>query len=154
MVYISTPEGRMNVRTKFLDAKELRKKVDAFFADCDKRKVAYTMAGLALALRTTRATLMDYEYEGEDDEISEIIWEAKARCERWVEEMLLSGKNPIGSIFNLKNNYKRWKEETSFEMKGMTSLVALIKTTQPLNQPNEELIESERTLQLPDKNSQ
>src|SRR3972149_5478695 len=154
MVYIATSEGRINDRTKFTNPDELRKKVNDFFADCDKRKVAYTMSGLALALRTTRHTLLDYEEDEGSEEIGEVIWEARARCERFVEEMLLSGKNPIGSIFNLKNNYKRWKEETSFEMKGMTSLVALIKTTQPLNQPNEELIESERTLQLPDKNSQ
>lgn len=151
MVYVATPDGRVNIKTKFTDANELRKKVNAFFADCDKRKVAYTLSGLALALKTTRPVMLDYEDEG--DEISEILLEAKARCEQWTEERLLSGQNPIGAIFNLKNNYKRWKEETSLEMKGITSLVALIKTTQPIDQPNEDLIESERTLQLPEQNS-
>jgi hypothetical protein len=124
MVYI---KGRINTFTKFKTPADLQKKVNAYFEDCEKRGAAYTISGLAYWLKTTRHTLIDYE---ERDGFGEIITDAKAKCERYVEEMLLSGKNPIGAIFNLKNNYKRWKEESSTELKGINSIVALIKSAE------------------------
>jgi hypothetical protein len=79
------------------------------------------ITGLALALNTTRETLLDYEKGNrdlteEDDEydpdvpkFSDTIKEAKLRCEHWAAVQLHKGKNPAGSIFNLKNNYN-WKD--------------------------------------------
>lgn len=140
---------------KFPNKEMLEAQIEAYFQDCDKRKVAYTMSGLAYYLGTTRAVILDYSAK---EEYGEIIARARSRCERFVEEMLLSGKNPIGAIFNLKNNYGKWKEETSTEIKGITSLVALIKSTQPEQlQPGENTVyaelESLRVKELPAEDS-
>ena len=89
----------------------------------------YTISGLAFFLDTTRATLLDYENLAKMDsdelpvklrtkdpallrEYSYTIKKAKLRCEGYVEENLLTARNPVGAIFNLKNNYKKWKDQT------------------------------------------
>ena len=93
------------MRRKFENAKELKEKIDAYFADCDAQKKPYTITGLALALGTNRQTLIRYENEYENQEIAELIRQAKARCEADVENRLLTGKgSPAGAIFWLKNN--------------------------------------------------
>ena len=69
----------------------------------------YTISGLALALGTTRRTLLDYEQR--DDDFSHTIKKAKARCEEFVEEQLFTSKNTAGVIFNLKNNYESWVDK-------------------------------------------
>jgi hypothetical protein len=69
----------------------------------------YTITGLAVALDTSRQTLLNYE---ERDEFFDTIKRAKDKCESWVEENMLAGKsNPTGSIFSLKNNYG-WKDRS------------------------------------------
>lgn len=75
----------------------------------------YTITGLALALDTSRETLLDYE---DREEFSDTIKKAKERCHNYVENTLLTG-NPTGAIFNLKNNYG-WndKTETDITSKG------------------------------------
>lgn len=68
-----------------------------------------SVTGLAVALDTTRETLLDYQ---ENAEFSDTIKKAKQFIENYVEEGLLGGKiNPAAGIFNLKNNWKRWKDE-------------------------------------------
>lgn len=69
-------------------------------------QVPYTITGLALHLKTTRDTLLDYQ---DREEFSDTIKDAKLKCEQYAERMLYSGKNVAGSIFNLKNNYN-WKD--------------------------------------------
>lgn len=103
---------------KFQSAEELHEKVQAYFDECDNRtdtvltktgdlvKIPnprpYTISGLAFHLGTNRATLLNYE---EREEHSEIIKDAKARIEAFVEESLWTPKVAAGVIFNLKNNY-------------------------------------------------
>jgi hypothetical protein len=74
----------------------------------------YTISGLALALNTTRETLLDYQAK---KTYSDTIKAAKARCEAYVEERLFDS-NAAGVIFNLKNNYQ-WvdKQEVDGEQK-------------------------------------
>lgn len=62
----------------------------------------YTITGLALALNTTRETLIEY---AKKDEFSDAIKRAKLQCQNYAEQFLFSGKTPVGAIFNLKNNY-------------------------------------------------
>lgn len=81
----------------------------------------YSITGLALALDTTRRTLLDYEagnYDSddlkEDDlelQFSHTIKRAKARIEHEVQKGLNTNA-PTGTIFNLKNNFDSWKDKT------------------------------------------
>ena len=71
----------------------------------------YTVTGLALALDTSRFTLIDYE--NKDNEFSHAIKKAKDRCENYVENRLFEN-NPTGPIFNLKNNYK-WVDKQEID---------------------------------------
>lgn len=130
------PVGRPE---KFKSVQELQKLIDAYFNSCEeevwikkldpetgellgwepqydrhgnvlKRMVKpYTISGLALALGTTRRTLLDYEQR--DDEFSHTIKKAKSRCEEFAEEQLFTSKNTAGVIFNLKNNYESWVDK-------------------------------------------
>lgn len=92
---------------KFQDVEELQRKIDAYFESCHDEKGniirPYTITGLALALDTSRKVLLDYE--NKDDEISNAIKKAKARCEAFAEEQLFTNKNTAGVIFNMVNNY-------------------------------------------------
>jgi len=106
------------VRRKFENAKELRGRIDAYFSDCDTQKKPYTITGLALALETNRQTLLRYENEYDDQEIADLIRQAKARCESDVEHRLLTGKgSPAGAIFWLKNN-AGWRDQTDVQVSG------------------------------------
>lgn len=98
---------------KFKSVEELDSKIQAYFDSCDKDGTPYTFTGLSLALDTTRETLLDYE---EKDQYSDSIKKAKLRCENYAETSLFNGKNVAGVIFNLKNNYKRWKDKTETDI--------------------------------------
>jgi len=74
------------------------------------KQIPYTITGLALALDTSRETLLDYE---DRDGFSDTIKKAKLRCEQYNEQMLFS-TTPTGTIFNLKNNYG-WKDKTEVD---------------------------------------
>jgi len=75
----------------------------------------YTITGLAMALETTRETLLDYEKVYEFDMFSDAIKNAKIKCHNYAETYLYEGKNQAGVIFNLKNNYG-WKDKTESEV--------------------------------------
>mgnify|MGYP000863430411 FL=1 len=89
-----------------------------------------TITGLAVALDTTRETLLDYEnkkHDGKDRELTEVeraeneqivdfsdtIKKAKLRIYADTEQQLYRGK-PTGAIFSLKNNYG-WVDKTVTE---------------------------------------
>lgn len=76
------------------------------------KQIPYTITGLALALDTSRETLLDYEAK---DEFSDTIKNAKDKCEHYVERTLFATGNVTGPIFNLKNNYN-WKDKTEAEI--------------------------------------
>lgn len=76
-------------------------------------QVPYTITGLAMALDTSRETLLDYE---EKAQFSDTIKRAKIRCQNYAEQNLFT-TTPTGSIFNLKNNYG-WQEKTELEHSG------------------------------------
>lgn len=109
-----------------------------------KARVA-TVTGLAVALGTTRETLLDYElgkHDGKDltveqlaenkqiEDFSDTIKEAKLKIYSDTEQQLYQGK-AVGAIFSLKNNY------------GWVDKVITETTPQEPNNPFKNLTEDE-----------
>jgi DNA-packaging protein gp3 len=78
----------------------------AFINYCKANDEPVTITGLALALNTTRATLMDYE---EKDDFLNTVKRLKLHCENYAEKHMFTGKNPTGAIFALKNY--NWRDQ-------------------------------------------
>ncbi len=76
----------------------------------------YTVTGLAASLGMTRQQLVDYSTK---DEFMDSIKAAKSKIEQFSEETLYTARNPVGAIFNLKNNWG-WKDkhETDVNLAG------------------------------------
>lgn len=104
--------GKIGKPLLFEDKEKLQRDIDAYFKECDEKKVPYTISGLAYALGTTRRTLLDYQ---EKDNYSHTIKKAKSKIEAYNEVMLYNKEVPTtGVIFNLKNNYG-WKDKQEIE---------------------------------------
>jgi len=68
-----------------------------------RRMKPYSITGLAVALNTSRQTLLNYQ---ERPEFFDTIKKAKDICEQYIEDGMLSGEIPaVPGIFNAKNNY-------------------------------------------------
>lgn len=106
---------------KFKTNVELVKKIDAYFAKCDKDKSPYTVAGLALFLDVDTDTVRNYEKR---DEFFGTIKRAKQKIEESL-EVKLHGNNVTGIIFNLKNNYG-WTDRQDFTSKGESVNVNIV----------------------------
>ncbi len=114
-----TPFGRP---LKFSSAMELQVKIDAYFeslkepthVDKDGVKIyePATITGLALALDTSRQTLMNYE---ERADFFDTIKKAKTRVEHFAEKKLFS-PHCTGAIFALKNF--GWKDTSEVKQMG------------------------------------
>lgn len=105
---------------KFKSVKELQKKCDAYFDSCwaevngvKTQTKPYLITGLALALKSSRQTVLNYECK---PEFLDTIKEAKLKCECYAEEMALTGKNQAGAIFALKNY--EWKDKQELAHDG------------------------------------
>jgi hypothetical protein len=73
------------------------------------------VAGLAEFLGfSSRQSLLDYDAK---PEFLDIIKRAKLKIEMFIEEMLVTGKNPGGPIFWLKN-HADYKDKTELEHSG------------------------------------
>lgn len=130
---------------KFKSVAELKQKIEQYFGECDshvatrqvfKQKVdgsqylateqyitepqPYTVNGLAYALNTSRAVLMDYEsgmhdekaedFDETGERFSNAIKEAKARVAANIELRTMNGETPAAAgIFWLKNN-NGWRD--------------------------------------------
>lgn len=117
---------------KFKSVEELETRIDEYLSDKGwKTKKVYskkagdvidvdyfdpaTITGLAVHLKTSRQTLINYE---EKEEFFDTIKQAKAICEMHAEEGGLRGDlNPTMGIFSLKNNYG-WKDKSESEVTG------------------------------------
>jgi len=102
----------MSFKAKFSSAQLLKAEAELYFSKCDLNKEPYLITGLALALDTTRKTLIDYK---DKDEYKPVIKWIRLKCENWAEKNLFSGKNPAGTIFNMKNNYG-WKNQDGIDV--------------------------------------
>lgn len=96
---------------KFKTVEDLDEKIEAYFSECKETDKPMTITGLALALDTTRETILDYE---DRKEFSDTIKRAKLRCQEYTENYLYTGKNATGAIFSLKNNYG-WVDRTEVD---------------------------------------
>jgi len=93
----------------------MEKEIAAYFAECDEKKIPYTVTGLALSLGfTSRQALINYE--GRDGFI-DVIKRAKMRVQNFAEQSLWTVKNPSGIMFHLKNNFG-WKDDKSLQIAG------------------------------------
>lgn len=110
-IAVSSPIGRP---LKFKSVEEMQSAIDTYFADCEANDEPLTVTGLCIALDTSRETLLDYQGK---DEYSYTIKKAKLMCENYAEKQLFKGKNVIGVIFNLKNNYG-WKDQQSIDLRA------------------------------------
>ena len=88
-------------------------KTDAFISIGEAKLFSPTIAGLAYALDLSRQGLL--EYQGKP-EFSDTIKKAKQRVEIALEQRLYAS-SPVGTIFNLKNNFG-WKDKTEQELTG------------------------------------
>lgn len=77
-----------------------------------------TVSGMAVALGTTRRTLLDYEDEKHNNppDFAHTIKDAKQRIEAYAEQKLFGGAQVAGVIFNLKNNFK-WSDKQEMDLK-------------------------------------
>lgn len=113
---------------KFETVEDLQKQIEEYFNDCflEHKKEngevilgeqirPFTITGLAVALDTTRETLLNYENNIENATFSDTIKRAKQIIHRYAEEYLYDGKNQTGAIFNLKNNWG-WVDRTEQDL--------------------------------------
>lgn len=102
---------------KWNTPEELQEEIDEYFEICSEEKIPVTITGLALALNTTRETLMDYQ---NNDEFSDTVKRAKLRIENAYEQrLILNGR--AGDIFALKNF--GWKDKQEIEADiGITTI--------------------------------
>ncbi len=108
------PEKRKVGRpAKYTKAAAMQKKIDKYFATCDKNYEPYTVTGLAIALGMTRKGLIDYENK-EDQKLSNTVKKAKLRVEEYAERSLYRSQSVTGIIFNLKNNFG-WQDKQEID---------------------------------------
>lgn len=108
---------------KWESPEQLEKLAIAYFEDCFTYKRPITITGLAIALGTTRTTLIDYEDETghRSKEFSNIVKILKHYCEHYAEETMFTARNPAGAIFALKNY--GWRDTPSVVIHNQQALV-------------------------------
>lgn len=97
---------------KFKSVKIMSKKIDAYFKKTPEKE--WTITGLALALDTSRETLMNYEKR---DDYFDTIKKAKDMVQNAYEKDLRA-KGRSGDIFALKNFGWSDKQELDHTTKG------------------------------------
>lgn len=128
-VYFASCDPHMEEITEWLDARDgkgqlkkdehgLNYLVEVTHKVMTKQQ-PYLITGLALALDTSRETLLDYE---DRPEFSDTIKAAKDKCQWYTEHNLNTASNATGSIFSLKNNYG-WREKTELENSGEQKII-------------------------------
>ena len=110
-------------RPKLYDSVEdMKKDIEKYFKECDKKGKPYTMSGLANALDMSRQSLINYS---NDDNFFDTIKKARFKVEQQLEENALIGtSNATFTIFNLKNNFG-WvdKQEQEITSKNRFNIV-------------------------------
>lgn len=97
---------------KFKTIKDLEKGIEAYFERCNEEGEPLTVTGLALALDTSRQTLMEYQVR---DGYGDIVRRAKLRIEHACELRLIARGNG-GDIFAMKNF--GWSDKQEIEHSG------------------------------------
>lgn len=127
-------ENKVGRPPMYKTAKEIQKKIDAYFEECKGRLLVddngnamrdkygmpiyvdarpLTITGLALALGfTSRQALLNYQAK---EEFVDTIMRAKAKVECYAEERLFDKDGANGAKFSLANNFEGWKEKKEVE---------------------------------------
>lgn len=105
------PRGRPKA---YKEVKEMQKKIERYFIECDINKEPYTITGLCIALDICRDTLAEYMKK---EEFSDTIKKAKLKVENYLEKHLITDSSTTGIIFNLKNNFG-WSDKQQIEHSG------------------------------------
>jgi hypothetical protein len=127
-------ENKVGRPPMYKTAKEIQKKIDAYFEECKGEILTdadgnpltakngdiirigarpLTITGLALALGfNSRQALLNYQAK---DEFHDTIMRAKARVECYAEERLFDKDGANGAKFSLANNFDGWKEKKEIE---------------------------------------
>ena len=125
---------------KFKSVEQMATAIEAYFAECDARKVQivtkkgavvtvakpmpYSMSGLAETIGISRRRLLDYDSRVDEygEEFRPTITHARARVERNLEERMYDGVgSPRGHEFGLKNNFN-WRDKSEIEHSGEVHL--------------------------------
>jgi len=124
---------------KYTDANVIWDLAQKYFKDCDEKGDPYLITGVALALDTSRSTLI--EWENKRDDLSDTIKRIKDICEDWAAKNLAkSNSGQIGKIFNLKVNHG-WEDKQIIqqEITGELSLIDILaKKDKTKNEDEEE----------------
>lgn len=105
-----------NIKT----AAEMETRIDAYFDECEQKKVPPTVTGLALYLGfRSRQALLNYQGR---KQFNDSVTRAKTRCEAYAESRLYDHEGVRGAMFSLSNNFKGWadKPEKQAEDGGVT----------------------------------
>lgn len=109
----------------------MQERSDAYFEQCDKTNRIYTVPEYAFALGFhSRQTLLEYEAK---PEFSDTIKRGRFRIEGQRNQLLLTGKNPIGCIFDLKNNFG-WQDKQVLEVSDQDAFTSKTPEEQSLLQ--------------------
>ena len=93
----------------------LQKKVNEYFAACDKKKRPYTITGLTLYLKYSIKGL--WVATQKDDAWGEILQNARLRIEDYLVHRVLTEKSVAGPIFILKASFG-YRETSGLEHSG------------------------------------
>jgi len=139
MSLITTGHTREGRPSKWTDPAVLEKKIDAYWAECQAEKKPFNLSMLAVYLECDRRTLVGYS---DKDEFLPAIKKARRYAEATVENNLLSGKPPIGTIFVAKNNFG-WKDTQTVEVNHTFDISQILALNEKAEQEQGEIIEGE-----------
>ena len=114
-----TVPGKGGRPLKFESPEELSEKLETYYADCEKRDVPITVAGMCVALECDRRTLLNYQ---NSDKFFHIVKKAKDKVRQVLEERMLGDKNPAGAIFLTKANYG-YSDKSQIELSGDFNII-------------------------------
>lgn len=125
----------------------MQARIDAYFEACDTQcdsdgkptPAPYTVPDLALALGfSSRQSLL--EYQGKPD-FGDTVKMAKLRIEGQRNRNMVAGKgNPVGAIFDLKNNFG-WIDAQTVQVQQHLSVELVDTRLRMLTQANPELLD-------------
>ena len=116
---------------KWKTVEEIQPLIDAYFRDTPKKE--WTITGLALALDTSRTTLIDYCNRAENWEVDHKFTDTIKKAKEMVEhsyEVDLKESGRTGTIFALKNFDWKDKTEVDQNVTGSLSIWDILKDIQ------------------------
>ena len=107
------------LKPAFKNVEELRSIITKYYSYCKTENRPLTVSGLANAIKVNRSWMSVYDAKidalglwtkDEREEIKNELRMARERVQQFLDEYLLTGKNVVGAIFNLKNNFG-WQDK-------------------------------------------